>query len=75
MLQALSAQSILSLLINSLVRSCLFVGALQLLAWASGQGSSSLIQIVFLVLIFGFILFSIDVIEKYWAVERLKRRH
>lgn len=74
MLLAISKQSLPSLFMNVLVRSIVFVGFLQLLAWASGQQTSSGMQILFLLLIFGFILASIDVIEKYWAVERLKRR-
>lgn len=74
MLISLSSQSLPALALNALVRGVLFITFIQLISYASVGQLSSLLSIVVLTFVFSFVIFSIDLIEKYWARERLKRR-
>lgn len=74
MLLSLSSQSLPSLLLNAVVRSILFTALMQLLALASVGQVSAIPAMLVLALIFAFIIFSIDLIEKYLAREILRRR-
>lgn len=74
MLQALANQTVAAMALNALIRGVLFVVFIQLLTLFSGLQVSSLAQIVMLVFIFTLAMFSVDIIEKYVAQSRLKKR-
>lgn len=74
MLRAVSNQSVLSIAINSIVRGIVFTIILQLIAYASIGQVSSPLQMLVLVVVFGFIVFSVDLIERAWAQHSLSRR-
>ena len=74
MLLSLSSQSLLSIALNALIRGILFTAFIQLIAFASVGQISNLLSIAVLTFVFTFVIFSIDLIEKYWARERLRRR-
>lgn len=74
MLLSLSNQSLPSLILNALIRGGLFIAAIQLISYASVGQISNLVTMLVLALVFSFVIFSIDLIEKYWARERLRRR-
>ncbi len=74
MLLSLSAQSLPSLVLNAVIRGALFIAVIQLIAYASVGQMSNIVTMLVLALVFSFVIFSIDLIEKYWARERLRRR-
>lgn len=74
MLLAVSRQTLLSIVINSLIRGVVFSLILQVIAFASGSRLSSLLQMVVLAIVFSFIVFSVDVIERAWAQHSLSKR-
>ena len=74
MLIAISNQTIVSIAINSVSRAVVFTLVLQLLAYFSVGRISSLLQMLVLVLVFSFIVFSVDLIERTWAQHALTNR-
>ena len=74
MLIAISNQAIVSIAINSVSRAVVFTLVLQLLAYFSVGQISSLLQMLVLVLVFSFIVFSVDLIERTWAQHALTNR-
>lgn len=74
MLIALSQQSIPAITLNALVRGIIFTGIIQLLSIASGLPTSGPLQLAVLAIIFAVLIFSVDLIEKYWAQSRLSHR-
>lgn len=75
MLLSLSSQSLLSIALNALIRGVVFSAFIQLIALASVGQMSNLLSIAVLTLVFSFVIFSVDLIEKYWSRERLRRRN
>lgn len=74
MLMSLSRQPLIALALNALTRGLLFTAFIQLISYASVGQVGTLLSIAVLALMFSFVIFSIDLIEKYWARERLRRR-
>lgn len=73
MLQSLSYQPLPAVLLNALARGFIISGVLQLIAILAGLQQSSLMQLVMLGLILGFIIASIDTLEKYSARSYLRK--
>lgn len=74
MLAALSTQPLFALIINAALRGVAFSLFVQLIAVASGQRASTLLNIAILAGVFAFVIFSVDLIEKNIARESLRRR-
>lgn len=74
MLQALAEQPVPALLMHAVVRGIAFTLAIELISVLSGLAVNNIVQILILVLVFSLLVFSFDIIEKYWAQNRLKRR-
>lgn len=74
MLRAISHQSMLSIITNAVIRGVIFTAILQLVSYASSTQLSSPTQLLVLVLVFGFIVFSVDIVERAWAQHDLKKR-
>jgi len=74
MLSALSGQPLPALILHALARGVLYTLLIQLIALLSGLTTSGPIQMLILVIVFGLMVFSVDVIEKYVARARLSRR-
>lgn len=74
MLQALAAQPVLAVLLNAVIRGVAFTLAIELISILSGFAVNGIVQMLILVLVFSVMIFSFDIIEKYWAQSRLKKR-
>lgn len=74
MLLSLGSQSLPSIALNAVVRGVLFTALMQLLSLASVGQVSTLPAMAVLAVIFGFIIFSVDLIEKYVSRELIRRR-
>lgn len=74
MLQALAGQPVLAVLLNAVIRGVAFTLAIELISILSGFAVNGLVQMLILVLVFSVMIFSFDIIEKYWAQNRLKKR-
>jgi glycerol uptake facilitator-like aquaporin len=75
MLIALAQQSGPSIILNALIRGVIFTLILEVIALASNLVVSNLIQMLILAVVFAFLVFSVDIIEKYWAQNRLNSRN
>jgi uncharacterized membrane protein len=73
MLQALADQPIPALALHALIRGIAFTLAIQLISLLSGLIVSNIVQILILILVFSVLVFSFDILEKYWAQSRLKK--
>lgn len=74
MLLSLGSQSLPSIALNAVVRGVLFTALMQLLSFVSVGQMSSFAAMAVLALVFSFIIFSIDLIEKYASRELIRRR-
>jgi hypothetical protein len=74
MLLSLGSQSLPSIALNAVVRGVLFTGLMQLLSFVSVGQISTVAAMAVLALIFTFIIFSIDLIEKYASRELIRHR-
>jgi len=74
MLQALATQPVFAILINAVIRAVAFTLAIEFISILSGFAANGLVQMLILVLVFSVMIFSFDIIEKYWAQNRLKKR-
>lgn len=74
MLRALADQPVPALILHAIFRGILFTLAIQLISLLSGLPVNGITQILILVLIFSLLVFSFDIIEKYWAQSRVKKR-
>lgn len=73
-LQTLSQQTLSSIALWAVVRGLIMNILIQSIAFLGGMSVSTLPQSLLLVLIFSLSLGSIDVIEKYWAQQKLRKR-
>lgn len=74
MLRSLSTQTYASLILNAIFRGFIFSSIIQLIAFASGQKPSSILQFLLLALIFSFVIFAIDLFEKSWSQLRTNKK-
>lgn len=72
MLRALAAQPLPALVLHSIIRGILFTLAIQLISILSGLPVNGITQILILILVFSLLVFSFDIIEKYWAQNRIR---
>lgn len=75
MVQAISNQSLLSIALNATVRGILFTAVFQLISYVSVGQLSSPLQLLVLTVVFAFIVFSIDTIERSWAQFSLRSKN
>lgn len=73
MLQAIASQPVPALLLNALLRGVAFTLAIELISLLSGLALNGIVQMLILALVFSLLVFSFDIIEKYWAQNRLKK--
>ena len=73
MLLAISRQTISSIVANALLRAVVFTILLQAISLASVGQWTSLLQFTVLTITFAFIIFSIDIFERAWAIYALNK--
>ncbi len=73
MLQAIASQPLPALLLNALLRGAAFSLAIELISLMSGLALNGVVQMLILALVFSVLVFSFDIIEKYWAQTRLNK--